>query len=150
MTPSSTASVPNGSALALGSRVVSAAHTNRPRPEWATVTPWPKSTRVEQPAGRGGGENARLRMSQRAPARTIVQPMLPDGERKLERCTTGVPSGVVTGVDAVPAPVEAGSLLSDETVTRGVDFPGLPDPPQPQSTKASATQIPVAFMRPRA
>ena len=55
----------------------------------ATVSPWPKSTSLGQLNGRGGGDQSRLRMSQRAPPSNIAQPMLPEGLRKVCRWTTG-------------------------------------------------------------
>lgn len=78
---------PYGSGVAWRLSAVSPAQTKRPGPEGFTASPWPKSTTVEQEAGRGGGDQLRLEMSHRAPPERMMQPMLPEGDRKSDRWT---------------------------------------------------------------
>ncbi len=62
-----------------------------------------------QVAGRGGGAHVRWVMSQRAVPEMIMQPMFPDGERNVARCTVAV-AALVADVEVVSCVLELDAL----------------------------------------
>lgn len=108
---------PYGSVLATGSMTVSPAQTSLPEPLAPTSSPCPKSTTFGQLFGRGGGDHERCRMSHRAKPPMIMQPMFPEGERKVARWRTGPDVELVLDVET-PVDVDVEEVV--------VDVVGLP------------------------
>lgn len=113
---------PTRSGGAWGSRAVSPAQTNWPRPVIPTYSPWPKSTSEGHDFGCDGGDQLRFLMSQRASPSMMSQPMLADGLRKVVSWTVLAGAVVVDAevdVEVVPVRVVRPAVAELELV--GVD-----------------------------